>query len=95
MVSKMMPAEGRITASPIFAFYLGFDRVVQDDTYGFYSGRRNPVIIATALTPDENRYLEKTAPKLYDYRRRLLAEEYETVFEIDNLRVLRKRSSVH
>lgn len=90
IVRPLMPAQGTIMAPSFFAFWLGFDRVVQDDTMGYYTGRKWDVMIDYRPTPEETENMEKLIPQVMHHRSRLETEEFRELFRGPTCTVYRR-----
>lgn len=79
VASRMLTPGERMIAPAYFAFGIGMDRVVDDDTQGFYGRWCPALMIARDLPPDEIRNLQKEAPEVLEYRSRVLTVYYSRV----------------
>lgn len=92
LVTPLLPAEGRIMAGPQFAFLFGFDRTIQDDTMGFYSGKEYDVMVETRFTEEELENIRLQAPDIAAHRERLLTEQFTEIYHGRNTSAYRKIS---
>lgn len=91
LVTPLLPAEGRIMASPQFAFLFGFDRVVQDDTMGYYSGKQWDIMVEFRFSEEELENIRRQAPEVVAHRERLLTGSFEEIFHGATSSVYRRR----
>jgi 4-amino-4-deoxy-L-arabinose transferase-like glycosyltransferase len=81
LLDPLLPSAGpKLTAPPEFAFLFGFDRVVEDDTLGFFSGRRTKLVIDTPFTSEEVEEIGRLQPQVRAHRQKVLESEYETLY---------------
>jgi Dolichyl-phosphate-mannose-protein mannosyltransferase len=80
LVTPQLPKEGKIMASPQFAFLFGFDRTVQDDTMGYFSGKQWDVMVEYRFTDEEWDNIQRRTPEIAKYRQTLLAESFTEIF---------------
>jgi 4-amino-4-deoxy-L-arabinose transferase-like glycosyltransferase len=76
-----------INAPAHFIFSLGFDRVLHDDSLGYYSGRRPRVYIEAKWNSDELETLHRTIPDEQAYRENLLESQYTVALETRHYRL--------
>jgi len=81
-----------INAPANFIFSLGFDRVLQDNSLGYYSGQRPRVYIEEKWSPEELATLRRNIPDEQAYRERLLVTEYTMVLETRTYRLWERRA---
>ena len=62
-----------------YAFLIGLDRVVDDDTLGFYNRWCPELMIARPLPPDETYNLSEYAPDVLAHRNRMLEVNYRPI----------------
>jgi 4-amino-4-deoxy-L-arabinose transferase-like glycosyltransferase len=94
LLNPLLPSAGpRITAPPEFAFLFGFDRVVEDDTLGFFTGRRTNLVIDTPFTPEEVAEIGRLQPQVAAHRTKVLEGEYETLYHGAIYKVYRAREA--
>jgi hypothetical protein len=79
----------RINAPAHFAFALGFDTVLHDDSLGYYSAKGSRMYIESKRSPEELAVFRRTIPELQSYREHLLATEYTILLETGGYRLYR------
>jgi hypothetical protein len=79
VASRMLPPGQRLIAPAGYAFGVGFDRVVDDDTLGFYSRWCPSLMIVPGLAPNEIETLRQDAPQILEHRNQMLTVYYKSV----------------
>jgi hypothetical protein len=79
VASGLLPPGERLMAPPSFAFGIGMDRVVFDQTLGFYSHWCPAALIDYPLTPDEVENLQKYAPDVLKHVKDMTTIYYRPV----------------
>lgn len=90
LVTPLLPPQGRIMASPQFAFLFGFDRTVQDDTMGFFTGKQWDVMIEFRFTDEELENIRQRAPDVAAHREQLLNKQFKEIFHGPSTSVYRR-----
>jgi 4-amino-4-deoxy-L-arabinose transferase-like glycosyltransferase len=92
VVRPLLPSAGpKLTAMPQFAFLFGFDRVAQDDTLGFFTGRRTNLVIDRPFTSQEVAEIRRLEPEVLAHRVKVLASEYEPLYRGPTFTVYRAK----
>jgi hypothetical protein len=86
-------AESLILANPGVALGLGFpDNVLQDPLFGYNSKKTFDYIIIDPETAYSNEQSKDRNPEIYDYMKRLLAEEYSPIYNHDSYTIYARKS---
>jgi hypothetical protein len=83
-------SQGKIMASPQFAFVFGLDRTIQDDTMGFFTGKRWDVMVEYRFTDVELANITQQAPAVAAHRQKLLKESFTEIFRGPTTSVYRR-----
>lgn len=93
LLDPLLPSAGpKLTAPPEFAFLFGFERVVEDDTLGFFTGRHTALVIDTPFTAEEVAEMGRLQPQVRAHREKVLGTEYETLYRGSIYTVYRARA---
>jgi 4-amino-4-deoxy-L-arabinose transferase-like glycosyltransferase len=86
-------AESLILANPGVALGLGFpDNVLQDPLFGYNSKKTFDYIIIDPETAYSNEQSKDRNPEIYDYMKRLLADEYSPIYNHDSYTIYARKS---
>jgi 4-amino-4-deoxy-L-arabinose transferase-like glycosyltransferase len=78
--SKLLAPGERMIAPADYAFGIGMDRVVDDDTLAFYSHWCPTAMMVRGLSPDEVERLQARTPEVLAYRNSVLSLYYSNVY---------------
>lgn len=81
-----------INAPASFIFSLGFDRVLQDESLGYYSGQRPRIYMESKWSPEELATLRRNIPDEQAYREAILSTHYTMLLETSHYRLWRRIS---
>jgi hypothetical protein len=88
----VIPPKATVFAQAEWAFALGFERTLQDDTLGFRSGKRLDYTVVDGKQQDAIVSYSRVFPVFGKYSQALLTHEYSLVYQDVLVRIYRRRA---
>lgn len=95
-IEKSFPADTKLVGDPSFAFGVGFDRIQQDDTVGYYSGQIPAALIRTSPFAEEQmEYFENNQPRIAAHISEVLHEDMDLAYDHPPYKIYVRRPPVY
>ncbi len=92
VLRELIPANASVSASAEWAYVLGFERTLHDETQGFRTGRRPDYIVVDGKEQYDMAIYSQTIPGFREYAEELLSRHYTLIHQDTLVRIYRRLS---